>query len=167
VTLTWETFEEVNADYYEVQKSIDAVGWQGIGRIPAVGNSRDKEAYSFNDPGAAVEQSYYRIVERDLDGKQQNTKIVFSKCNQEVAVEVVLAPNPVRDALILNVGHMVEDLRATVYMVNGNLADTRLSGLPVNEHTNINVAGLSGGLYILKLFTSDGRTVNSVRFLKE
>jgi hypothetical protein len=167
VTLTWETFEEVNAGYYEVQKSSDAVKWQGIGRIPAVGNSQGKQVYLFNDPGAAAEQSYYRIVERDLDGKQQYTRIVFSKCNQEVAVEVVLAPNPVRDELIFNIRHMAEDLRAAVYMVNGNLADTRLSGLPVNEHTNINVAGLSGGLYILKLFTRDGRTVNSVRFLKE
>ncbi|NIJ55066.1 M1 family aminopeptidase [Dyadobacter arcticus] len=167
VEVKWETSEEVNAAYFEVQKSSDAIQWYAIGQVEAAGNSQTKMVYSFNDIGAGTKQSYYRIAEKDYDGKEQYTRIVSSSCGNVSRLNVVLAPNPVKDRLIFNVDNQPENLSGSVYGINGIVADPRLSGLIIRDHNEIDVARLPSGLYILKLISKDQKTATSTRFLKE
>ncbi|MCE6987549.1 M1 family aminopeptidase [Dyadobacter sp. CY323] len=167
VMLEWETSEEKNADFFEIQKSSDAIRWNGIGRIEAAGNSLEKKTYSFRDIAAAAEHYYYRVAEKDYDGKMHYTRIISSQCRAASRIAILLAPNPVKNRLIFRVDNRNGGAQASVLHINGTAANSRLTDFPVHDNNDVDVGSLPGGLYILKLRSNDGSNDTSVRFLKE
>jgi hypothetical protein len=166
VRLEWATSEEVNADYFEIQKSGDAVSWAEIGRVHAAGISVTEENYSFTDISAGGRQGYYRIAEHDYDGKVQHTRIVASQCHDTVGARIQLTPNPVGDRLKFKV-EKGENVLVTIYNAAGVIPDPRFSGFLVADQNDVDVSTLSSGLYILTLHSKDRKTTSSVRFLKK
>lgn len=162
VRLSWETSEEVNADYFEVQKSDDAFTWRTLGETDATGNSKRLHQYAFDDPEPSVGISYYRIVEHDVDGKTQVTRIVPSQCGPG-SDALTVYPNPVKDYLHLrlskrgyNAGEFV------IYDSKGN--QILLSRQPVGwEDKQLDVRYLKPGLYFLA--PASGGAI--FKFLKE
>ena len=71
ITLIWTTLTEVNADYFEVQKSIDGINYKTIGIIRANGNSTSEIKYNFNDNDIVQGTTYYRLKLVNFDGTFQ------------------------------------------------------------------------------------------------
>jgi hypothetical protein len=93
VLLSWNTLSEKNADYFTIEKSFDGHRYEVIGRMKCVGNSSEKNNYSFEDKYAITGINYYRLKQTDFDGKFEYF--------DPVAVEVIssnltctLIPNP-------------------------------------------------------------------------
>ncbi len=92
VAITWQTASEINADKFEIQRSIDAVSFQNIGVVKATGTTKESINYQYLDENPANGLNYYRLVEHDIDGKKQTSKIVA------VQLDLLLAelfPNPI------------------------------------------------------------------------
>jgi hypothetical protein len=66
--LLWQTSSEVNTGYFEIQRSNDGINFTTIGYVQAAGNSNVLLSYSFIDEHPLDGTSYYRIMERDLNG---------------------------------------------------------------------------------------------------
>lgn len=67
--LTWGTAMEKNFDYFCVEASVDGVGFQQVGRVPARGgNSTGALSYSFTDSYQLDRITYYRLRIVDRDG---------------------------------------------------------------------------------------------------
>jgi hypothetical protein len=165
--LTWETSEEVNAAYFEVQKSIDAVSWIKIGTVNAVGDSRVSNVYNFLDESTSSQKSYYRIVEHDLDGKTQQTRIVAAQCNVAEESQVSISPNPVGDNLQLNVPpEILEAVSVYIYDVSGMLRQVEESHFS-SKQKSIDVSKLPSGLYLLKWIGETQKDSGTIRFVKE
>jgi hypothetical protein len=165
--LTWETSEEVNAAYFEVQKSIDAVSWIKIGTVNAVGDSRVSNVYNFPDESTSSQKSYYRIVEHDLDGKTQQTRIVAAQCNVAEEAQVSISPNPVGDNLHLNMSPSItEAVLIKIYDVSG-IVWRQEEILFAAGKKPINISDLPSGLYILKWTNHNQKESGTIRFLKE
>jgi large repetitive protein len=145
VLLSWVTGIEVNTKDFEVQHSLNTVDWSTLGTLLAAGNSTVACNYSFTHttPVKAVNvYNYYRILQRDLDGKFSYSKIVSILFN-EPGPEVVVYPNPVDD--ILNIYTATEQV-VSLYNAAGSLVwkaklPAGRNQLPVNK--------LSKGVYIL------------------
>ncbi|WAC15156.1 M1 family aminopeptidase [Dyadobacter pollutisoli] len=163
--LTWETSEEVNAHYFEVQKSSDAVSWKMIGAVNAAGDSKIRNVYAFVDTSVGSEKGYYRILEHDRDGKTQQTRIAVAECNVSAQSEVTLLPNPVGQCMQLNVSDQItEPISIYIYDISGVM---RQEGPVSSEQKLINVSKLSPGLYLLKWTSDNQKDSGTVRFLKE
>jgi len=67
--LIWSTSSEHNSDYFQIERSVDGVGWKTIGTKTASGNSNTKIDYSFIDSFDDFVINYYRLVQYDYDGK--------------------------------------------------------------------------------------------------
>lgn len=65
--LTWETEQEINNDYFEIQRAADGNDFVTIGKIPSKGNLISKTTYSFNDNTPAADKNYYRLKQTDKD----------------------------------------------------------------------------------------------------
>lgn len=65
--LYWETTEETNSEYFEVQRSADAENWHTLGLILAKGNSQELNRYTFTDEYPVPSVNYYRLRSVDLD----------------------------------------------------------------------------------------------------
>jgi len=92
-TLNWNTVNEQNTKDFLVQHSINGVQWNTIGELDATGNST-KSDYSFvhRSPGSGT--NYYRLIQRDEDGRSSYSKtiqLVLPKTNYTFKV----FPNPV------------------------------------------------------------------------
>lgn len=67
--LDWSTASEFNADYFEVQRSIDGISFTPIGIVRATGFSTTLQQYFFNDNNPVVGDNYYRLRQVDRDGQ--------------------------------------------------------------------------------------------------
>jgi hypothetical protein len=76
VTLSWTTAQEVNSNYFSVQRSSDAANYQEIGKVKARGFSSITTNYQFTDPSLLNGTAYYRLQMVDLDGKFAYSKVL-------------------------------------------------------------------------------------------
>nr|WP_295924009.1 hypothetical protein [uncultured Dyadobacter sp.] len=92
--LVWETAQEMNSEYFEIQRSTDAKTWHLIGSVSAKGNSQQLSKYVFTDQHPASSINYYRLRSVDLDGSYSLSSIVsvsMAKQNQPLIYPVPTA----------------------------------------------------------------------------
>lgn len=94
--LTWATSEEIDAAYFEVQKSSDGKSWNTISKVDAQGDSKQVTKYEATDAAPYGGTNLYRLHMVDLDGSDAYSTIrslVFENTS------VALYPNPAQKAL--------------------------------------------------------------------
>jgi hypothetical protein len=93
--LKWQTAEEINTAYFDVEKSSDGMTWEKIGIVNSNNNSIN--TYLFTDNHIAS-KSYYRIRSVDLDGKASYSKVVSLSIN--MTGTIAIAGNPVKQGIV-------------------------------------------------------------------
>ena len=81
VVLEWTTEEESNLAKFEIYRSTDQLRWHKIGETRAVGESSQRNVYSFTDNSilkSAVNTLYYRLVLVDKTGDSQAWDVIAS-----------------------------------------------------------------------------------------
>jgi hypothetical protein len=66
--ISWSTSEEMNNNYYAVEKSTDARNWKQVAVVMGAGTSALVNKYSFTDKNIADAVVYYRIRQVDMNG---------------------------------------------------------------------------------------------------
>lgn len=145
VELNWSTSSEQNTKEFQVQHSINAQQWTSVGNMPAAGNSNTVRNYRFVHEGPFKNsiQHYYRILQRDLDGKFSYSKVIRIEY-PEAATDVVLYPNPASDVLHINITE-----RQELRLVNMQGVVVWKGVLPAGRH-EIPVSNFATGNYILQ-----------------
>ena len=145
IELNWSTASEQNTKDFEVQYSTNTQDWSALGAVAAAGNSSTIQQYRHihNNPLKGNAYNYYRILQRDLDGKFSYSKIVSITFN-ESGSDVMIYPNPVRDIITIFLAesqqvHLLNMGGATVW--KGRLAAGR---------NQLSVAHFPKGVYMLQ-----------------
>ena len=145
IELNWSTASEQNTKDFEVQYSTNTQDWSALGAVAAAGNSSTIQQYRHihNNPLKGNAYNYYRILQRDLDGKFSYSKIVSITFN-ESGSDVMIYPNPVRDIITIFLAesqqvHLLNIGGATVW--KGRLAAGR---------NQLSVAHFPKGVYMLQ-----------------
>jgi hypothetical protein len=79
VLLNWTTVSEINNDYFEVERSLDATNFTTVGRVDGAGNSNHVRQYDLPDPDAyslGAELIYYRLHQVDYNGAFSNSEVI-------------------------------------------------------------------------------------------
>ena len=144
VRLAWATALEKNSLRFEVERSLDGVGFAAIGQVAAAGSSPAAHAYALTDAAlpAGAATLYYRLRQVDLDGAAHYSPV------RAVAVGTALSlfPNPTTGAATLSgaaAGTPVQVLDALGRVV----ATAQLPG------------GLPAGVYVVRSGTKALRLV--------
>ncbi len=120
VSCSWTTATETNADFFEVERSVNNENsYKAINKIAASGNANKTNTYAVNDVVTGSSVAYYRIKATDKDGKTTYSEI--SKVNIKPAKNFVktLYPNPVVAGSMVNVQYVaVENGKVTVELYN-------------------------------------------------
>jgi hypothetical protein len=74
--LNWETEQEFNNDGFTVERSDDSRIFSPLKFIKGRGNSSQKTSYSFNDAEAGPFKRYYRLAQKDYDGRVTYSTVV-------------------------------------------------------------------------------------------
>jgi hypothetical protein len=103
VKVAWTTTNELNAGYFEVERSTDGTDFIGVAQVDASSSLDPIHFYSINDQLFNINGNiiYYRLRIVDNDGKYTYSKTIPVKLNQpENSFSVY--PNPVDNYAILN-----------------------------------------------------------------
>ena len=152
--LTWTTESESNTAYFGIEKSTNGVQFFEVGRVIAAGFSNTPINYSYTDatPGAGGELIYYRIVSKDLDGKQSVSEVRLIRPGRRSGDFIVtLGPNPVQRAELLNISYYSEvagALEVNIYSLTGKqvIKEIRKASGGLNSF-KLNVNKLAAGQY--------------------
>lgn len=88
--LQWFTYTEIQSSHFALERSTDGIVFLPIGRnITAAGNSTTPHYYTYTDREAPEGKSYYRLIQTDLDGKQQNLGVVVIERKTDSSFEFV------------------------------------------------------------------------------
>ena len=148
VKLTWTTAQEINSKNYNVEKSTDGRNWQVIAGVAAAGNSSAERSYTFADYTSSG-NTFYRIAENDLDGRQTISSTIKSSC---VSMEAfAIHPNPVHQMLFvtISVSEMMP-VQLRLYDAKGSIVkQLQTNLLKGNNELQLNITGLTKGVYVL------------------
>jgi hypothetical protein len=152
VKLVWATSQEVNAGYYDVERSGDQSAWTKIGSVKAVGNTSTTSNYSFVDKLPVDGTGYYRLKMVDLDGKFKYSKTVTVEVAND-SRPLVVYNNPFSDMIRLKVN--VNRTQTLVMIVTDMLGKTYINQ---NFHAeagdnlvNLTSSISSHGVYVLHI----------------
>ncbi|MBC7865851.1 MAG: T9SS type A sorting domain-containing protein, partial [Bacteroidia bacterium] len=155
VDVSWITESEKDCDYFLVERSVDAINFETIGKIKGTGTSELKNNYLLKDERPLNGISYYRLKQFDFNGKFSYSKIVsvnfdygnkLSVFNQHVS----------NDNLIFSVSCACKKpVMVDLYNLTGQKiwsSQNEISSGIIN--VSIPVNSFSHGIYLLKV--SDG-----------
>ena len=96
VVLNWTTAQEINVNNFEIEKSLDAINWEQIGK-QAGRNLTSVSNYTFNDYSLNFGNNYYRLKIVDFDNSFEYSEVVVIN-NQ--AMDYIVYPNPTKDGQV-------------------------------------------------------------------
>ncbi|WP_428665766.1 T9SS type A sorting domain-containing protein [Runella sp.] len=96
VNLKWVTSQESGSSHFALYRSTDQLkSFQHIAEVKAKGNSEEKIQYTFTDSWPKLGVNYYRLMQVDLDGRQEASRWVAAVMEGiEQNDEIKIYPNP-------------------------------------------------------------------------
>ncbi|MFC4261244.1 T9SS type A sorting domain-containing protein [Ferruginibacter yonginensis] len=168
VQVVWQTINENNMDYYELQRSTDSINFTSIGSQIASANNMGTPYYIINDATASRGDNWYRVVGHLLISNTINSTTVKVAAAAPIAQSMGVYPNPVvGDNIHVRFNRQaMGDYQINIYNAVGQLIHHQaLSISNVQQATTITIPQLAKGKYELILVGNDGKKQN-VQFIK-
>ncbi len=92
--LEWSTAQELNNERFIIQRSLDGISYEDIGRVDAAGLSNAETPYHFMDIGINDQKAYYRLKQIDEDGTASYSQIALVNKKMENKFMVMSMSSP-------------------------------------------------------------------------
>jgi endoglucanase Acf2 len=147
VGLAWHTASEVRSARFEVERSLDGVGFTTLASVAARGTSTAASAYAYRDAAlpTGASQLYYRLRQVDLDGTATYSPVRTVALAK--AGGLALFPNPAHTTATLtgaepgSAVQVLDALGRSVAIATADAAGTATLALPT---------GLPSGVYVVR-----------------
>lgn len=162
VLLDWETAVEVNNNYFEIEKSLDAENWDKIATIAGAGNSMQPIKYYEVDETGCLTTCFYRLRQVDFGGVSETFKsiVVSGGKSKSDSLKVNIYPNPVLDVINIQV-LAVERAKFSIVISDATgkvvISETREYRKGYN-YTKLSALYLKKGTYFVNLLKEDQPT---------
>ena len=150
-TLKWRTAEEINCDYFSVERSPDNNQYISIGTKEGQGSVNHITSYVFKDHTPLPEINYYRLKQFDLDGKYEYSKVISVTGNKDKEIEI-LRDN---DNNLLIISGSNSGYTVFLYDATGKTILSR--NYNAGETARLDVSHLHSGQYLVRIITEDGK----------
>ena len=171
-TASWTTENEINHDYFELERSFDNTNFKTIAMIlgPKSTNGETRY-YEYNDKSSELltrTVAYYRLKQVDMDGKLTYSAIKLVRFDGNAISPIQISPNPFIETL--NLKFMTEESGKGEVRITNVAGQTMLSKQSTisKGYNNIQINGLSRlatGMYIAQL-VMNGTVIDNQRVIK-
>ena len=124
VLIEWRVASQFNVKYFEVQYSVDAINWKGIGQVLSEGDSEHEEVYQLNHPEPKAGLNYYRLKTLDWDGAVSYSSIdpvIFSAESKMLVFPTISRGQPIQIAITQQEMREDDGIDILVHDAAGNL----------------------------------------------
>jgi hypothetical protein len=158
VTCNWVTEQEINNNYFELERSFDGINYATAAIIfSAESNSGTTESYTYKDNAAVLQNNsivYYRIKQVDKDGGASYSKVITVRLKANAVSNLQLSPNPFNEKLTIKID-AVDNALATTKIINTTGQTVATSQSAVSKGFNNlqigNLNALSKGIYVVQV----------------
>lgn len=164
--LRWTTASEANNIGFDLQRSADGKLYTTLAFVATKaenGSSTTMLNYNFTDDKAPAGNNYYRLVQKDKDGKTTISKEILIKGEIIKTFDVVnLYPNPASNMIRVKL-HAVNSGNAQLFVTDMMAKTMMQQTLAVTSGENnfeVQISSLPAGVYILKLVAADGTSIS-------
>ena len=166
VALQWETAQEQNSKYTEVQRSADGKSYLAIGQVAAAGNSSLPRDYAFNDQSPLSGRGFYRLKMVDIDGSFTYSKILQVTAGA-AGTAIKVYSNPFHDQLGVVIPALTsEKLVLSLFDQTGRIClRQNYTTQKGNNFVNLYPGGMAAGVYLLHV--QGAQTNETIRVLKQ
>ncbi|MFN6945025.1 MAG: glycoside hydrolase family 9 protein [Cytophagaceae bacterium] len=166
--LEWKTAMELNNDRFEILRSVDGTKFEQVGTVSGVGNSSSLVSYGYVDQVSVNDdQYYYKLRQVDRDGGFSYSTVV--DINRDLINSMRIYPNPVVDNVHIAINSSVQGLATLeIISVTGSVVRKEHVHLKTGiNNFNMQCAGITTGLYTIRVIASDGKFAVNKSFVKE
>ncbi|MBN9351348.1 MAG: T9SS type A sorting domain-containing protein [Chitinophagaceae bacterium] len=149
VVASWETANEMNTSRFELQRSKEGTQWQTVQTLQAAGNSTQNLKYSTIDKFPITGQSYYRLVEYDLDGKTLISSVNTVKTDQG-KITLIAYPNPAFAKLTLEGSSGIFTGLRVFSSAGQDVTGRIIISIQNSSKVELNISQLTPGIYFVK-----------------
>jgi len=158
VLIQWSTAQEINANTYEVERSLDANRWNTIAYVAAIGNSSNTSNYSYTDKNVSSKVVYYRDKEVDIDGKTSYTSVQIIKTDNTTSTSDIKVA-AIQNKVLLQFPQQIKGgLLVRFISLNGQVVDQQNISNPVGQ---VVLNSKFTGNYIISV--SNGGDINTAK----
>ena len=153
IILYWDVSNEINNDYFEIEKQNERGVFESLGTIPSLWNDAAAiMSYSFVDRNPFFGKNIYRLKQTDLNGDFTYSSVInvgfFGQVNKE---ELTLSPNPVSDILQVEISGNDQEWNVEILTLNGQKTHYFNSTASSTGNISIDVSDLAKGVYFIYL----------------
>ena len=157
VRSSWTTSNEINTNYFVVQRSTNGKVFNSIGSVAAKGFTGN---YSFIDELKTIDQLpnilYYRLQSVDKNGKYSFSEVRQIAINaKQKTRNLSIYPNPAQQFINIKFNKLIGTAIVVIVDVYGKQV---LKQNINNQSTKINIQQLAKGTYLVKITTMDNET---------
>lgn len=163
VEITWSTANELNNEYFVIERSLEGTSFETVGEVPSKGDSEHEQEYIFHDlkpnhfSGTHI---LYRVRQIDYNGQASVSKAVEVEINEINNLALEVYPNPFTDVVRVQIPETTErGFRITLRNPNGGLiTEERLSASTAGEIvTWYPPSHIPSGSYVMELISDSNR----------
>lgn len=150
ISIKWQTTQEQNTDFFEIQSSLSGSIWSAIAKVDAIGNNNSITNYQYND--LVSDRKFYRLRIVDKDGKFSYSGVRTVDCETK-KWNITVYPNPARHHIELTInGINRHSLPVKIINAVGQLVWQQQVVL-TNQYRKLSIpiAQFSAGIYFLKV----------------
>jgi hypothetical protein len=157
--LYWNTANESNMQYIEIEKSNNGTAFRKIGSVTASNAATNN--YSFTDN--AVEGTlYYRLKMVNKDGSYTYSFVVSVKRSSKTTLSIY--PNPVKDVITVTYAPAMLNQHLNVLSIEGKTIHS-MEVAAGSTQTTFNLNFLQPGIYMLRY--ANGNELQTIKLVKE
>jgi len=155
VLLKWSTSQKQNTKDFIVQHSADGRQWQNLATVAAAGNSSTPSYYTYTHLQPVTGINWYRLLQRDLDGRQSYSDIRMVKFDRN-NFSIQILGNPVTNGQLQLQNNYQTSQQVVMYSSEGKLIlkTTLFAGI-----NTIDVSRYAKGVYWLQADSWLGKIV--------
>lgn len=156
VNLSWETAQEIDNDYFTVERATNLESFDEVIRLKGQGTTNTAHTYSTTDLQPLYGKSYYRLKQTDFDGKFSYSDLQAIDYEGPAFATVRAYPNPgTGTSLTVEVNGLKEAKEVQIQILNQQGQQVLTRVLPVKDAGSVREEltfrqTLSPGLYLLR-----------------
>lgn len=152
--LHWTTASETNNQYFILERSIDGISFEKIGKINGIGNSSQLQLYSFEDHFPPNGINYYRLKQIDYNGEFSFSKII--DVNNKVTSKSIpiVYPIPATNEIFISACDFHIGDRILIYNALGKIIYEKIITEPATNF-RLSTQNFDSGLYLINILSVD------------
>jgi hypothetical protein len=158
--LFWQTAQEINNDYFEIEFSTDGVSYTAVAKVKGGGNTSLPKSYNFTHRTNQTGKVFYRLSQTDFNGYKTYSQVEVVDL-KNTGPSLIISPNPVTSKIA--VPGLVIDGKQLYSIINLQGKIIAKGSLSKQEILLPNT--ISPGMYMLRIKHSNG-SVQSAAFIK-